>query len=498
MTTVKLPFVTNSYQTLSGVELTDSDSLVVDGYLSKSGALRQRPATSVAIVTVASGKICDVVDVSDGITVALANTSMRVRYSNYDITSGTNWKAATFTGGFTQLIDTQVPTFAYDGATNFLMARGADMWFTADIMNASGATLTKIVTPGSGTPPTAVNSVAFVDGYFLACQSLENRYYFSATPSGATSYPNSWPAANYMAASRSGDSIVHLDVLDRQIFLFGTRTLEIHQHDGINPFSPVTGGFFNYGCYSRDSVVKTDNEFFWFTNRAKFARFNGTTVIEMDSPFDEEFSSGRFYPKRGHKIKILGETLIVWLALASANSLAYVYNVSTDTWSRWGNWNTTTSSYDAFDSFYSVAQPITGWAGSTSPTSYVGVVGGIDGVLRQFRIGLATDVDTVPIRPYKLTGHINHGTTKFKRASELRFVTDNSTAGTLNVRWNDNNSGVWSSVKSFTMNGTSPAGHIKRLHRPGRYESRQYEMYMLGGTNMVLLDVQEDLEVLRA
>jgi hypothetical protein len=484
--TVKVPIIDSSYTSVSDVELIDRGATTIDCYLSTQGSIRQRPAFSFQYHSLGVGSPVDNIFYFAGYWWFSCHSY--VYRTATPLTPGSY--TAILSGTLSFGTSNQRSSWATDGV-NVLMCKGDKMYYGT-------STLTQVT---GGTPPTAVDEVAFIDGYFLALSRGGGKYYFSKMRNGVITYPNDWPAANYMGATRSGDIILALRVLNRRVVLFGAITTEIHEHDGVAPFFPTSNGFFDIGCVSRESVVCCRGVAYWVSDQNKFVKLSNDSLEVITSPYDAEIREYDLTLTRGELLDISGHSFILWTIDCGGTYKTLVYCVDTNSWSQWGSFVGTYATDGRPNHTKLVANSICSQGPYTLVGSYLNQIIHAN---PNTDSDLTTGGTTVALRPYKRTGHLSYGTSARKKSKELRIITtrDVSDAGiTIKVRWSDNGSGSWSSWKSCSLLGTSPAGTVKRFIRNGVYRTRQYEFMIENNTSYynfepeVFLDVEEDIEV---
>jgi hypothetical protein len=111
------------------------------------------------------------------------------------------------------------------------------------------------------TIPFTPRSLTWQDGYFIASELYKNTFYVSYD--GWT-----WDAADVASAESDMDQIVRVISNNRQLWLFGTDTLEIWYNSGdVFPFTRISGGVSNTGLAAEQSVEKIDSNLVWIDNR---------------------------------------------------------------------------------------------------------------------------------------------------------------------------------------------------------------------------------------
>jgi hypothetical protein len=143
---------------------------------------------------------------------------------------------------------------------------------------------------------------------------------------------------DFASAEGSPDGLVSLIVDHREIWLFGTNSVEVWYDAGTSPFPlvPVQGAFNEVGCIAAFSVAKLDNGLFWLGSDARgkgiVYRANGyaaqrisTHAVEWQIQEYENLSDAiaYTYQQDGHSFYVL--------IFPSANT-TWVFDVATALW----------------------------------------------------------------------------------------------------------------------------------------------------------------------
>lgn len=105
----------------------------------------------------------------------------------------------------------------------------------------------------------AVN-VIFIDGYFMFNKPDSGIYYISALYDGLTGDP-----LDFASAEGSPDALIGIAAVHKEVWLFGSKTIEIATDTGAAdfPFARIPGAFIEYGCAAPYSIATTANTVFW-------------------------------------------------------------------------------------------------------------------------------------------------------------------------------------------------------------------------------------------
>lgn len=181
-------------------------------------------------------------------------------------------------------------------------------------------------------------SVGFIDGYFVFTQP--NSQVFWVT----TLYGSGIDPLDFASAEGSPDGLVSMIVDHREVWLFGTNTVEVWYNAGDTnfPLARIQGAFNEIGCVAPYSVAKLDNGVFWLGADARgngiVYRSRGYTGLRV-STNAIEFAIQNYavisdavaytYQQEGH--------LFYVLTFPSANA-TWVYDASTDLWHERAGW----------------------------------------------------------------------------------------------------------------------------------------------------------------
>jgi hypothetical protein len=160
-------------------------------------------------------------------------------------------------------------SIADNGTQMFIACNG-----TSYIYNASTAVLAQITDPdfpGAGT-------VGYIDGYFVFNEPSSQKIWVTALLDGTAVDP-----LEFASAEGSPDGVVGLIVDHREVWVFGTNSVEVWYDSGATdfPLQRIQGAFNEIGCAAAYSLAKLDNGVFWLgadaRGRGIVYRANGYT-----------------------------------------------------------------------------------------------------------------------------------------------------------------------------------------------------------------------------
>jgi hypothetical protein len=156
--------------------------------------------------------------------------------------------------------------------------------------------------------------VDYLDGFFIVLEPNSQKFYISSIYDGLT-----WDSLDFASAEGLPDDLVTLCVDHRELWLFGTESIEVYTNSGDSfPFSRIPGVFIEKGCGARYSVAKLDNSIFWLSYSKKekgiVYRADGYTPVRISNHYIEsqieqfktiEDAQAYTYTQAGHAFYVL-------------------------------------------------------------------------------------------------------------------------------------------------------------------------------------------------
>jgi hypothetical protein len=176
-------------------------------------------------------------------------------------------------------------------------------------------------------------TVGYIDGYFVFNQPNSQTIWVTQLLDGTSVDP-----LEFASAEGSPDNLVGLIVDHREVWLFGTNSVEVWYDSGnVNfPLERIQGAFNEIGCAAPYSIAKLDNGLFWLGSDARgngiVYRANGYTgqristhaiefAIQSYASISDAFAYT--YQQEGHAFYVL--------TFPTGNA-TWVYDVATGAW----------------------------------------------------------------------------------------------------------------------------------------------------------------------
>jgi hypothetical protein len=176
-------------------------------------------------------------------------------------------------------------------------------------------------------------TVGYLDGYFVFIEPNSQKVWVTALLEGTSIDP-----LDFASAEGSPDNLVSMIVDHREVWLYGTNSVEVWYDAGNAdfPLQRIQGAYNEIGCAATFSVAKLDNGLFWLGADARgqgiVYRANGYTGQRI-STHAIEYAIAQYpiisdavaytYQQEGHAFYVL--------TFPSANA-TWVYDVSTQAW----------------------------------------------------------------------------------------------------------------------------------------------------------------------
>lgn len=129
----------------------------------------------------------------------------------------------------------------------------------------------------------------FLDGYLLGVEPF-GRFFFWSDLADALSY-NTLDRAQ---AEGTPDPITALEVFNREVWVFGAKTVEVFVNTGAlrGTFQRASGTVLNVGCAGRWAVTKGSDGLFWLGDDGRFYAANGYNAQPISTPPIEQAIGG--------------------------------------------------------------------------------------------------------------------------------------------------------------------------------------------------------------
>lgn len=171
------------------------------------------------------------------------------------------------------------------------------------------------------------SSVTYQDGYFIFVRNGTGQYFISDLLSVIFD-PN-----NFATAEGQPDPLVACLSDHREVFLFGTETIQIVYNSGAAdfPFETNQGAFIEKGCGAKHTVAKQNNTIYFVGSDLMVYQLNGYTPVRISSHAVEKTLKGvdlsdafaYTYQDEGH---------LFYMLTIPSRDLTWCFDISTGAW----------------------------------------------------------------------------------------------------------------------------------------------------------------------
>ena len=384
------------------------------------------------------------------------------------IYTSANGGALVYRGNISPTVTDLFVTMSHNDTQVFIANRYNN---TGWVMDMASFAITQEAGSTFGPDNIGVGTVAYLDGYFVFNTPGTNRVYVSNLLDGTTIDPLAW--AN---ADGSPDLVQTIAVINGELWIFGTNSIEVWYNAGTTPFpfAPIQGSFNETGCAAIDSVATLDNSLFWLGRDARgqgvVYRTNGyrpervsTHAVEWQIQRYTDLSDAIAftYQQDGHAFYVI--------TFPTGNA-TWVYDVSTQAWHERASWDGTN-----FNRHIANCQAF--YEGQT-------LVGCTDGTINV----LSTDVYTEPgveckwLRSWRA---LPPGQNNLKRTAhhslQIDCETGNDASGERNVslRWSDDGGHTYNTERTASLGAFGDYSKrviFRRLGMTTQLRDRVYEL----------------------
>lgn len=355
-----------------------------------------------------------------------------------------------------------------------------------DDVAAGPGDLLRCADVGDADAPQHGTHVGYLDGYTL---SNNNNDEFQWSDAGD---PFNWNALSFATAEASTDKIMSLLVNWREILLVGENTVEVWYNSGMTaPFRKLLGAAIELGTSARYTAKEYNDTWGWLDNHRRLIELNQRTPQVISGPIDKVIQGFTdVSDATSDVLEVGGRHWLIVTFPTARRTFAYEYAMKT--WSEWSTWDNDGAIDQEWRARHFVHVPDWGLHLAADRLSSK-----IFDVSPDYH-----DDNGDNIRVIRRTGNITHDTHQKKRSNSLvirlkRGVGD--VAGsepTMSVRWRSDNK-AWGKEREVSLGKIGDTYAFATLRGLGMYKVRQYEFSLVGGSNLVLMDAEEDVDLLR-
>lgn len=286
-------------------------------------------------------------------------------------------------------------------------------------------------------------------------------------------------ASGSFQAEARPDPVVALHDTANEVFIFGTKTLQVYGPDGTFVFVPVITR--EVGCIAPYSVVDVGGQFFWFSHEKRFVGSDGRAVNDLSSPaLAQALSDIAVYDDcYGMRVALGRVDAALWTFPSDGRTFVLQRNGGWGQWASWSNGN------------YAPLGILC--THNAAGRCFVGMA---DGRIGEFSASAHTDLGT-PIAAYSTTGFLDRGTSSTKQCDAVRLAIRHA-AGSEGLVWLDWRDDLtdWCSIPIELDGGRGELSQVE-FRGLGPYRRRQWRVRFDGTAEAVIASVEEEFHVVQ-
>jgi len=296
--------------------------------------------------------------------------------------------------------------------------------------------------------------------------------------------PEDW-GGDFATAETMTDLAKGLYATNSFLVIPGQASIELWRDNGTT-FVRELQGYIQAGVIATDSFTIINDEYFWLTQNREVVRAKGKTKNVISKPYAKmlkEFTT--VDDAAGSFVQVAGKNL--YLLDFPTEGYTLVYDVDLNRWFEWGMYST---DYTGF----------IGRSFANCTTRNIMAVGSKESTGKIYKLSQdnLTDYGNV-IRGMVRTDELDHSDPrrrKFCNSITLRFKKSEVSGGaasTVQIKYRDDGKKTWSSPITATVEVSSTSEQTVQVRNLGSYYTRQWEFSFGTSTDVVLMDVVEDV-----
>jgi hypothetical protein len=376
--------------------------------------------------------------------------------------------------GASPLEGAERPIFADDGTYLAIAGGGAPQRWNG--------TTTLSDMPGS---PQDCTHIKYLDGYWVNFL-LDDQELRIAGPTSVSR--ETWNSSDFFQAEGLPDSIRSIEVLLRELYVFGGSSTEIFQNfgDATAPFQRTF--FIDQGIGAPYSILKADNTLAYLNDQRQIVQLQGRTPVLISGPYDRAIRTmGTVEDCFGARIDIGSHYLLAWTFPTEERT--FVYDYKAKLWSEWDSYTGSEAVRFALNAHVFVK----GWNRHFVGDPDTG---------RVWELTFDSQMDGDYCRPIvRRSGYYDHGTSKRKRTQKYTLNvkrgvgTPGGVEPKLLVRVRDDGK-AWTPYKEIGLGFTGDARSTVDFRIGGIYQKRQIEFRMTDAAECLVTSLDEEVEVM--
>lgn len=287
----------------------------------------------------------------------------------------------------------------------------------------------------------------------------------------------------FFTAEARPDNIVAVVDNTNEIYVWGVDNVQVFVPDSTAVFAPAATR--EFGCLAANSIVKRDQEFYWFDQYRRFVHSDGRTFDTFEAPIKNQLDAlSSPTDCFGFRCVIGFVDTIVWVFPTDQVSFAFQIGGG---WSQWAG-------YDAVIGNYRPIPISAGYLRRDGGGCLVGTTAGRMGVMS---LDAPTDLGAQVVAQVQ-TGFLDRGSDNRKHCKSVKITARRGLSSSQlfgRLEWRDDTGG-WNGPLYVDF-GQSPSYSIVQEFRGlGIYNRRQWRFTFSESSRLSLVRVTEEFDIL--
>lgn len=176
------------------------------------------------------------------------------------------------------------------------------------------------------TIPFQAADVVFWNGFFVFARTGTNGEFFVSLQTPNSGEQISFDALDFQTAEIDSDDIVGLVTSRDNLWVIGSKTVQVYGNISGFPFTSIDGLFFKVGCAARDTIIEADQQVYWLGNDGAIYR-SGQRVSSLDVEKSISLSTNRSQ-SFAYTFKEYGVEFVAF----TFSNVTWIFDVKNDTW----------------------------------------------------------------------------------------------------------------------------------------------------------------------
>lgn len=312
--------------------------------------------------------------------------------------------------------------------------------------------------------PVTVSFITMVDNYLMALNDGTQLVYFSVVDE-----PWNWDS-DFVSAEQLPDNANSMISRGDEVFVGGTRSIEILVDDGTTPWIPNGYGAIEHGVLAPHSLVNCAGMICWLDEFKRVVRLDGKTAVSLNPQLDT------FVRRIPTVTDAIFDYMVIeglqWLICQFPSSQVTVaVNLQSGIWSEW--YSTVGGNQQRWRAAVIAAAP--SWDMVIIGDTTNGIVSQIS---TDYSTENGTEIEACIRTPRMMAGRVTVVPELSMALTRVSVATDGVETD-FEIKWRDDGK-EWYTARTISLADQGKTDYVKHIYRLGAY--RSYRQYEISGT----------------